>query len=51
MPKQNVELEALVADQDEFEPSGSFVEQATVSAPSICDEFGGWIRGQSRQQW
>ena len=39
MSKQDVELEARPAEQGEFEPPGSFVEQANVSDPSIHDEF------------
>ena len=33
------ELEARLAEQDEFEPPESFVEQANVSDPDIYDEF------------
>jgi acetyl-CoA synthetase len=33
------ELEARLAEQDEFEPPESFVEQANVSDPGIYDEF------------
>ena len=39
MSEQDVELEARLAEQEEFEPPGSFVEQANVSDPSIYDEF------------
>lgn len=38
MSEQDVELEARLAEQDEFEPPGSFVEQANVTDPSIYDE-------------
>ncbi|WP_396613424.1 acetate--CoA ligase (plasmid) [Haloferax sp. S1W] len=34
-----VELEARLAEQAEFEPSAEFVEQANVSDPEIYDEF------------
>ncbi|SEL39507.1 acetate--CoA ligase [Haloferax larsenii] len=34
-----VELEARLAEQEEFEPSSEFVEQANVSDPEIYDEF------------
>ncbi|QLD86062.1 acetate--CoA ligase [Natronomonas halophila] len=33
------QLEARLADQEEFEPPESFVEQANVSDPAIYDEF------------
>ncbi|MFB6176312.1 MAG: acetyl-coenzyme A synthetase N-terminal domain-containing protein, partial [Halobaculum sp.] len=33
------ELEARLAEQDEFEPPASFVEQANVTDPDIYDEF------------
>jgi hypothetical protein len=39
MPEQDVEPEARSAEQDEFEPPGSFVEQANVSDSSIGDGF------------
>jgi acetyl-CoA synthetase len=39
MSEQDAELEVRLAEQDEFEPPGSFVEQANVSDPSIYDEF------------
>jgi acetyl-CoA synthetase len=34
-----VELEARLAEQDEFEPPEAFVEQANVSDPGIYEEF------------
>ncbi|MDH5021440.1 acetate--CoA ligase [Halobacterium rubrum] len=36
---ESPELEARLAEQDEFEPPESFVEQANVSDPGIYDEF------------
>jgi acetyl-CoA synthetase len=39
MTEQDVELEARLAEQDEFEPPASFVEQANVADPSVYDEF------------
>ncbi|MES3518318.1 MAG: AMP-binding protein, partial [Natronomonas sp.] len=36
---EDVELEARLAEQEEFEPPESFVEQANVSDPSIYEEF------------
>ena len=33
------ELEARLVEQEEFEPSDEFVEQANVSDPDIYDEF------------
>ncbi|SEP05843.1 acetyl-CoA synthetase [Halogranum amylolyticum] len=35
----DVELEARLAEQERFEPSSSFVEQANVSDPELYDEF------------
>jgi acetyl-CoA synthetase len=35
----DVELEARLAEQDSFEPSDEFVEQANVSDPGIYEEF------------
>ena len=35
----DVQLEAQLAEQEEFEPPEEFVEQANVSDPSIYDEF------------
>ena len=34
-----VHLEARLAEQDEFEPPESFVEQANVTDPGIDEEF------------
>ncbi|QCJ47703.1 acetate--CoA ligase [Haloprofundus sp. MHR1] len=39
MTEDNVELEARLAEQEEFEPPESFVEQANVSDPGIYEEF------------
>ncbi|WP_254536267.1 acetate--CoA ligase [Halomarina litorea] len=40
MSEEEVELEARLAEQDEFEPPASFVEQANVSDPGLYEEFG-----------
>ncbi len=37
--EQDVRLEARLTEQDTFEPSEEFVEQANVSDPSIYEEF------------
>ncbi|AUV81179.1 acetate--CoA ligase [Salinigranum rubrum] len=39
MSEGDAELEARLAEQEEFEPPESFVEQANVSDPDIYDEF------------
>ncbi|WP_424009470.1 acetate--CoA ligase [Haloferax denitrificans] len=39
MAQGDAELEARLAEQDEFEPSEEFVAQANVSDPDIYDEF------------
>ncbi|XVH30797.1 acetate--CoA ligase [Haloferacaceae archaeon DSL9] len=39
MSDGDAELEARLAEQEEFEPPASFVEQANVSDPAIYDEF------------
>ncbi|EMA53450.1 acetate--CoA ligase [Halococcus salifodinae] len=56
MSEQDIELEARLAEQDEFEPPGSFVEQANVSDPSIYDEFaedwpGCWEHAAALLDW
>ena len=38
---ESTELEARLAEQDEFEPPASFVEQANVSDPGIYEDFEG----------
>ncbi|WP_372909711.1 acetate--CoA ligase [Salinigranum sp.] len=39
MSEGDAELEARLAEQEEFEPPEAFVEQANVSDPDIYDEF------------
>jgi acetyl-CoA synthetase len=39
MSEGDAELEARLAEQEEFEPPETFVEQANVSDPDIYDEF------------
>ncbi|MFC7210215.1 acetate--CoA ligase [Natronoarchaeum sp. GCM10025321] len=50
----DVELEARLAEQEEFEPPEEFVEQANVSDPEIYDEFEepeSWERAADLLDW
>jgi acetyl-CoA synthetase len=50
----DVELEARLAEQEEFEPPEEFVEQANVSDPAIYDKFEepeSWERAADMLDW
>ena len=53
---EEVELEARLEEQEAFEPSASFVEQANVADPDIYDEFEAewpdcWERAAAMLDW
>ena len=56
MSDTDVELEAQLEEQDEFEPPEEFVEQANVSDPAVYDEFeenwpDAWERAAEMLDW
>jgi acetyl-CoA synthetase len=56
MSEDDIELEARLEEQETFEPSDSFVEQANVSDPGIYDAFEGnwpgcWERAADLLDW